>query len=134
MGPWVRGDDRRLLHLFVGVNAPQTLLLYPAVKTVAWRTAPAVDAFLYLRHHAGLQPRRDCAAGVGTVIDRREFFPRFHRYHRGAAAGQHGVIDPALGAFGIAHPAPVLEFGGDLDRQTPAGINPGHAIVLGRAG
>jgi len=44
------------------------------------------------------------------------------------------VIDPALRALGIANPAPVLEFGGDLDRQARAGVNPGDVIVLGRAG
>ena len=44
------------------------------------------------------------------------------------------MIDPALGALGIAHAAPVLELGGDFDRQARAGIDPGDIVILGRTG
>src|SRR5712671_898289 len=104
------------LHLLVGVDAPQPLLFDPAIKTVAGDAAPPTDAFLHLRHHAGLQTRGNRAVRIGSVVERREVVPGFHGDDRGAAARQHRVVDPALRAFGIAHPAPVLEFGGDLDR------------------
>src|SRR5215207_8639806 len=44
------------------------------------------------------------------------------------------MIDPALGALGIAHATPVLELGGDFDRQPRAGIDPGDIVILGRTG
>src|SRR5882757_8889331 len=125
--------DDGSLHLLVGVDAPQALLFDPAVKAVAGDAAPAASAFLHLSHHAGLQPRGNRAVRIGAVIERREVVPGFHGDDGRAAARQHRVIDPALGAFGIAHPAPVFEFGSDLDRQPGAGIDPGHVVVLGRA-
>src|SRR4051812_18579037 len=104
------------LQFLVGVDAPEALLFDPAVKTIAGDTAPAAGAFLYLRHHAGLQTRGNRAVRIGSVVERREVVPGFHGDDRGAAARQHRVINPALRAFGIANPAPVLEFGGNLDR------------------
>jgi hypothetical protein len=110
------------------------LLFDPAVKAGAGDAAPAVVAFLHLRDDAGLQAGGDRAGGIGTVVERGKIVLVLHRNHGGPAARQQRMIDPALGAFGIAHPAPVLEFGRDLDRQAGTGIDPGHVVVLGRAG
>src|SRR5712671_293375 len=89
MGPRVRGDDaqwRKSLHLLVGVDTPQALLFDPAVKAVADDAAPAASAFLYLRHHTGLQPRGNRAVWIGAVVERRQFVPGFHGDDRGTAA------------------------------------------------
>ncbi len=70
---------------------------------------------------------------VRAIVERRQIVLVLHRDDGGAATRQQRVIDPALGAFGIAHPAPVLELGGDFDRQPGAGIDPGDVVILGRA-
>src|SRR5450755_4241477 len=64
MGPRVRGDNSRigfapLLHLLIGIDAPQPLLFDPAVEAVADDVAPAGRAALDLGHDAGLQARDD---------------------------------------------------------------------------
>ena len=40
------------------------------------------------------------------------------------------MINPALGAFGIANAAPIFKFSGDFNRQTGAGENPGTGKPL----
>src|SRR5581483_4635155 len=132
--PPSRGRQQKSIHLLVGVDAPEPLLLDPAVKAGACDMAPAGGAMLDLRDDPGLQARADCARRIGAFVERGEVVLVLHRNDSSAAAGQKRVIDPALGAFGIAHPAPVLELGGNLDRQARAGIDPGHVIVLGGTG
>src|SRR6266403_1901583 len=121
------------LHLLIGVDAPQPLLFEPAIETVAGDVAPACCAALDLGHDAGLQARDHRAGRVGTIVERREFVLGLHGDHGGAAARQQRVIDPALRAFGIPHPAPVLEFRGDFNRQAGAGVDPGDVVIFGRA-
>src|ERR1700689_4963412 len=73
--PRIRGDDVSIIaqrkwcsiHLLIGVNAPQPLLLDPAVKTVAGDVAPALRAVLDLGHDAGLQLRRDRRGLIGAL-------------------------------------------------------------------
>src|SRR6266481_2641698 len=122
------------LHLFIGVDAPQPLLFDPAIETVAGDVAPARRALLDLGHDAGLQAGRDRTGLIGAIIERCEFVLGLHADNGGAATRQQRVIDPALGTFRIPYPAPVLEFGGDFNRQTRAGVDPGDVIVLGRTG
>src|ERR1700704_1385277 len=135
---WVAGSSpattRELLHLLIRVDAPQPLLSDPAAEAVAGDGPPAGGALPDLGHYAGLQAGGDCAGGIGAIVQRRQFILGLHRDDRGAAARQQRVIDPALGAFGVADPTPVLEFGGDFDRQPRAGVDPGDVVVLGRAG
>src|SRR5215217_2112425 len=100
------------LHLLIRVDAPQALLLDPAVKAVADHAAPAIGAFLDLGDDANLQTGRNRAGWIGTIIERRQLVLGLHGDDRRAAAGQQGMIDPALGALGITHAAPVLELGG----------------------
>src|SRR5260370_14623647 len=141
---WVPAPDAQLriwagttaysLHLLIGVNAPQPLLLDPAVKAIAGDAAPAGRAFLDLGHDAGLQPRGNRAARIGTIVEWREFVLGLHDDDCGAAARHQRMIDPTFGASGIAHPAPIFELGGDFDRKARAGVDPGDVIVLGRSG
>src|ERR1700732_5097997 len=121
-----------LIPLLIGVDAPQPLLFDPAIETVAGDAAPARRAVFDLGDDAGLQAGGDSAGRIGALVERREVVLALHGDDRGAAARQQRVIDPALGTFGIANPAPVLELGGDLNRKTRAGVNPGDVIVLGR--
>src|SRR6266478_3816599 len=144
--PWVAGSSSgtktdyqsqrrwlKSLHLLIGVDAPQPLLFEPAIETVAGDVAPACCAALDLGHDAGLQARDHRAGRVGTIVERREFVLGLHGDHGGAAARQQRVIDPALRAFGIPHPAPVLEFRGDFNRQAGPGVDPGDVVIFGRA-
>src|SRR6516164_5185868 len=108
-----RGRDYRLrrgrgdsIHLFVGVDAPQALLLDPAVKAVAGDMAPVLVAFPDLRNHASLQTRGHRTAAVCAIMQRRELLLALHSDDGGAAAGQERVIDPPLGAFAIAYAPP----------------------------
>src|SRR3982751_4330017 len=94
MGPPMRncaselkaGTTVRSIHLLVGVDAPQPLLLDPAVKTGTDDTAPTVFTFLDLGHDTGLQPRGNGAGRIGAIIDRREFVLGLHGDDGGAAA------------------------------------------------
>src|SRR6186997_3135909 len=76
---------RNSLHLFVRVDAPQPLLLDPAVKTVADHAAPAIGAFLDLGDDAGLQAGRNRAGAVGAIVERGKLVPALHGDDRGAA-------------------------------------------------
>src|SRR3954462_5558061 len=89
------GSARASLHLLIRVDAPQALLLDPAVKTVADHAAPAIGAFLDLGHHAGLQAGRDRAGPVGPIVQRRKLVLGLHGDDSRAAAGQQRMIDPA---------------------------------------
>src|SRR5580692_5450561 len=113
----VRLARRLSLDLLVRINAPQLVLLDPAVKAVAGDLAPFAGAVLDRAQHADLQLCRHRAFGVGFGVDRRQVGLRFQLHGRGALARQQRVIDPAFGAVGIADAPPVLELGGDLDRQ-----------------
>ena len=62
-----------LIHLLVGVDAPQPLLFDPAIEAVAADMAPACRALLDLGHDAGLQAGGDRAGWIGAIIERREF-------------------------------------------------------------
>ena len=124
-----------LLDLLVRVDAPQALLLDPAVEALAGDAAPAVRCSASRCRGRRLQLRDDAprprpawrAARTARPCPRR-------RDQRGAPAGQQRVVDPALRAFAVADAPPVLEFGGDLDRQAGAGVDPGDVVILGRAG
>src|SRR5712664_227254 len=105
-----RGRFRSLLHLLVGVDAPQPLLLDPAVEAVAGDAAPTCRAALDLGHDAGLQAGRDRAGFVGALVERREFVLGLHGDDSGAATGQQRVVNPPLGSLRLPDPAPVLEF------------------------
>src|SRR5437868_14876282 len=83
--PW--NDATASLHLLVGVNAPQALLLDEAVKAVAGDAAPAGRTFLHRRADAGLQFRGNRASRIGAIVERRELFLALHRDHGRAAAG-----------------------------------------------
>ncbi len=72
--------------------------------------------------------------GVGLGVQRHRAVLQPGPDHGGAPAGEHGVIDPAFGAFRITDAPPGFEFGGDLHRQAGAGEHPGDALVLARAG
>src|SRR4051794_23164343 len=124
----------RSIHLLVRVDAPEALLLDPAVKAVTADAAPVCSALLHLGDDTGLEPGRNRALGIGAVVDRRELVLVLHGDDSSTAARQQRVIDPTLGALGIADPAPVLELGGDFDRQAGTGVDPGDVVVLGRAG
>src|SRR6267154_5438679 len=127
-------DVEELIHLLIGVDTPQPLLLDPAIEAVAGNTAPAGRAMLDLGYHPGLQAGCNRAGWIRAIVQRREFVLGFHGDNRSAAARQQRMIDPALGAFGITDPAPVLEFSGDFNRQARTGVDPGDVVVLGRAG
>src|ERR1700730_13362369 len=66
----IRGR-RRSLDLLVRINAPQLVLLDPAVKAVAGDLAPFSGAVFDRAQHADLQLRRHCAFGVGFGVDWR---------------------------------------------------------------
>src|SRR5581483_5361127 len=108
-----------LVDLLARVDAPQPVLLDPAVESLAGEAAPAVLTFLHGGEHAVLELRREAARGIGLGVqcDDLVFALRLRRDQRGALARKQRVIDPALGAFPVADAAPVLELGGDLDRQ-----------------
>src|SRR3954470_2790990 len=93
---FVRRRLENSLHLFVGVHTPQPLLFNPAVEAVACDVAPARGAASDLGYDTSLQASGDRAAGIGTVVESREFVLAFHRDHRRAAPGKQRVIDPAL--------------------------------------
>src|SRR3954454_16786318 len=76
--PGRRGVFVALLHLLVGIDAPQPLLLDPTVKTVAGDAAPAGCALLDLGHHAGLQAGCDRAAGIWAVVERGQVILGLH--------------------------------------------------------
>src|SRR5580704_18039713 len=128
-----RADGKTSFDLLVRINAPQLVLLDPAVKNVAGDLAPFAGAVFDRAQHADLQLRRDRALSVGFGIDRRQVGLRFQLHGRGALARQQRVIDPALAAVGIADAAPVLELGGDFDRQADLRVDPGDVVVLVRA-
>src|SRR6202171_1135421 len=127
-------DVEELIHLFIGVDTPQPLLLDPAIEAVAGNTAPAGRAMLDLGYHPGLQAGCNRAGWIRASVKRRECVLGFHVNNRSAAAGQQRVIDPALGTFGITDPAPVLEFSGDFNRQAGTGVDTCDIVVLGRTG
>src|SRR5215470_13871201 len=104
-----------LVQLLVGIDAPQALLLDPAVETVAHDPAPGTGASLHQAEHADLEPRQGGALRVRLVVEREQLVLVLvaGRDRRGAPAGQHRMIHPALGAFPIADAAPVLELGCD---------------------
>src|ERR1700751_1005716 len=109
MGPAFAGPPAGFLasappsiHLLVGVDAPQALLLDPAVKALACDMAPMLVARLHLGDDAGLQARGDRARRIGAVIERREIVLVLHGDDRSASSRQQRVIDPAFGAFGVA--------------------------------
>src|SRR5580704_16230282 len=120
------------IHLFVDVDAPEPLLLDPAVEAIAHDVAPAAGAVSDLGDDAGLQARVDGTGRICPFVQRGEVVLVLHGDDRGAAARQQRVIDPALGTFGIANPAPVFEFGRNLHREARSGVDPGHVVVLGR--
>src|SRR6202035_857561 len=97
------------IHLLIGVDAPQPLLFDPAIEAVAGNTAPARRAVFDLGDDAGLQAGGDSTGRIGAFVERREIVLALHGDHGGTAARQQRMIDPALGALGIANPAPVLE-------------------------
>src|SRR4029077_18934598 len=78
----------KLIHLLVGVDAPQPLLFDPAIETIAGNTAPAGRAVLDLRDDASLQAGGDRAGGVGALVERREVVLALHGDHGGAATRQ----------------------------------------------
>src|SRR5258706_11080749 len=90
-----RDEAYLLLHLLIRVDAPQPLLLDPAVKAIAGDVAPACRATLDLGHDAGLQAGRDRAGLIGALIERRELVLGLHGDHGSAATRQKGVVDPA---------------------------------------
>ena len=51
------------------------------------------------------------------------------RGDRGAAAGEQRLVDPALGAVGIAHAPPVVVFLDDFHRQAGLHVEPADRIV-----
>src|SRR3982075_4408473 len=85
-------DEDYSLHLLVGIDAPQPLLLDPAIETVAGDAAPAGRAALDLGHDTGLQAGCNRAGLIGAIIERSEFVLGFHGDDSGAAARQQGVI------------------------------------------
>jgi hypothetical protein len=78
-----------------------------------------------------LELRRDAARRIGLCPQQKELVLAFRlrRDQCGAPAGQHRVVDPALGAFPVADLAPVLEFGGHFDRKRGAAIDPGDILL-----
>src|SRR5260370_20643791 len=88
-------DVKELIHLLIGVDAPQPLLLDPAVEAVAGNTAPAGRAMLDLGYHPGLQAGCNRAGWIRAIVQRREFVLGFHWGNRRAAARQPRVMGPA---------------------------------------
>src|SRR6266576_1555202 len=81
-------DEDCSLHLLVDVDAPQPLLLDPAIEAIAGDATPACRAPLDLGHDAGLQAGRDRAGFVGALVEWREFVLGLHGDNRGAAPGK----------------------------------------------
>ena len=79
------GNRDESLDLLVRINAPQLVLLDPAVKTVAGDLAPFAGAVFDRAQHADLQLRRHRALGVGLGIDRRQVGLRFQLHGRRCA-------------------------------------------------
>src|SRR5262245_12368846 len=118
----------RLLDLLARIDAPEPLLRYPAVEARPADAAPRSGAALHRAEYAGLQPGDHIRACIRLGLQRDQRVLLLGLYQRGAAAGQHRVIDPALRAFPVANAAPVLRLGRDLDRQACAGIDPGNVM------
>src|SRR5260370_22849589 len=86
-------DVEELIHLLIGVDTPQPLLLDPAIEAVAGNTAPAGRAMLDLGYHPGLQAGCNRAGLLRPWVPRREFLLRFHGDNRRAAARPQQVLD-----------------------------------------
>src|SRR5579883_1998118 len=80
------GRPRSSIHLLVGVDAPQPLLLNPAVKPLAVDVAPVLIALLDLGDNANLQAGGHGAVGVGILVHCGEIVLVLHGDYRGAAA------------------------------------------------
>src|SRR5690348_12271877 len=117
--PAVNSSLRPSVEFLVGVDAPELLLLDPAVEAFARDVAPGAVAFLHRAGDAGLQLGDDGGLRVAGLAQQREFF--LAHDHAGAPAGEEGVVDPALGPFAVADAPPVLKLGGDLHRQARSG-------------
>src|ERR1700722_3827480 len=99
-------EEASSIHLFVGVDAPEPLLLDPAVEAIARDAAPAGGAMFDLGDDAGLQARVNGAGRIRSFVQRSKVVLVLHGDDGGAAPRQQRVIDPALGTLGIANPAP----------------------------
>src|SRR5581483_4657463 len=80
------GRPRSSIHRLVGVDAPQPLLLNPAVKPLAVDVAPVLIALLDLGDDANLQAGGHGAVGVGILVHCGEIVLVLHGDHSGAAA------------------------------------------------
>src|SRR5262249_38931932 len=70
---WTRALRNRiggLFHLLVGIHAPESDLLGPAVVALAGDAAPTVVAALDRAEHARFEPGNHGAVRVGCVVDR----------------------------------------------------------------
>src|SRR5438270_812710 len=85
---------RPSVDLLVGIDAPQPVLLDPAVEPVAGEAAPRAGALLDLAVDARLQTGHGMGVIVGAVEQRHEVVLDLlvGDHHRGAPAGQEGVI------------------------------------------
>src|SRR6266704_5426709 len=121
-----------LLDLLARIDAPESLLRHPAVEAGTEDSAPGSGAGLHRAEHAALQPGDYLGACIRLRLQRDQRVLLLRLHQRGAAAGQHRVINPAFRTFPIADAAPVLRLGRDLDGQASAGINPGDVMITGR--
>src|SRR3990172_5430793 len=119
-----------LVDLFVGISAPELILLYPAAEPVTGKAAPAIPAAVDRGHAAGLEIGGNGGVGRRGGADRSRLATGPRRDHGGALARQEALEDPADRPIGIAHAAPGVELLDDFDRKADAGEHPSDLVVL----
>src|SRR5690606_13978872 len=111
---------------FVRIDAPDDGLVYPALETIKTHLAPFAvtsqnfpyGARFHQRYYSGIFSR------VAEKLKRCLLVSEPGRRHAGASAGEERLIDPAFGPLIVAHPAPIVIFLHDLERQALAQVKP----------
>jgi sugar/nucleoside kinase (ribokinase family) len=126
----------RTLERLSGIGTPDFRLRHPTFGAVDLGEAPVAVAFADIHRHARLElgddgcRRQRFAAHVDEDALALALHPRGG--NGSARTREQRLVDPALGAIGIANLAPVVVFLDDLDRQAGFQIHPRCGII--RAG
>src|SRR5215469_10563022 len=80
-----------LVHLLARIDAPEAILLDPAVKTLARDPAPDFGTALDDGEHAGLQPGRDGTRRVRGGVQRHNHRPPWRAPGSGRCGGRTGA-------------------------------------------
>src|SRR5690606_28375275 len=124
----------RLFDLLAAIHAPQLVLLHIAVEAVDGQLAPLAVARDHIADHPRLELGHHTRA-VRTAASEwhglRTLGPGADEH--GAPAAQQAVEHPAVRPFAVAHAAPVVGLGDDLDGQTRPGKDPDDGLIGARS-